>query len=244
VPALDAALDGAATRVLTDAGVTVLTEAAVEAVEGERARVRHREGAATVPAAVIVAADPRRPFLAALGLETAGVRAAEAVVVDRGCRTSAPHIFAAGDVTGGAMLTGAALHMGEVAGRNATGSEAVTRLGRLPHVLHTTPEIGWIGLTEERARAAGRAVRMGTFDLSHSARAVALGAREGIVKVVCEAELGEILGVHVVGPGAAEIIAAAATAIQAEIPVQDLAACVPWHPSMTEALIAAARRAL
>lgn len=243
IPALDADLAEVAAAALTDVGVTVLYEAAVVEGEGEQVRVRHRDGVAAVPAEVIVTADPRRPFTEGLGLAAAGVRADGAgVPVDRACRTNVPHIFAAGDVTGGAMLTNAALHMGEVAGRNAVGGEAVTRLSRLPHLLHTVPEIGWIGLSEERARAARYQVRTGVCDLGFTARAVALGARRGLVKVVTEAELGEVLGVHVVGPGAAEILAAAATAMQAELPVQELAATVHWHPSMAEALAEAARR--
>jgi dihydrolipoamide dehydrogenase len=243
IPALDADLAEVAAATLTDVGVAMLYEAAVVAGEGEQVRVRHRDGAITVPAEVVVAADPRRPTTEGLGLAAAGVRTGGAgVPVDRACRTNVPHIYAAGDVTGGAMLTAAALHMGEVAGRNAVGGEAVTRLSRLPHLFHTVPEIGWIGLSEERARAAGYQVRTGVCDLGFTARAVALGARRGLVKVVAEAELGEVLGVHVVGPGAAEILAAAATAMQAELPVQELAATVHWHPSMAEALAEAARR--
>ncbi len=250
LPALDAALAEVAAATLTDVGVTVLYEAAVIEGEGPQVRVRHRqpgtsgpENVTAVPAEVIVAADPRRPFTEGLGLAAAGVRADGAgVPVDRACRTNVPHIFAAGDVTGGAMLTNAALHMGEVAGRNAVGGEAVTCLSRLPHLLHTVPEIGWIGLSEERARAAGYQVRTGVCDLGFTARAVALGARRGLVKVVAEAELGEVLGVHVVGPGAAEILAVATTAMQAELPVQELAATVHWHPSMAEALAEAAKR--
>lgn len=244
VPALDAALSEVAAAVLADVGVTVLYEATVLTGEGEQVHVRHRDGAAAVLAEVVVAADPRRPFTEGLGLAATGVRAEGAVPVDRACRTNVPHIFAAGDVTGGAMLTNAALHMGEVAGRNAAGGESVTRLSRLPHLLHTVPEIGWIGLSEERARAAGYQVRTGVCDLGFTARAVALGARRGLVKVVTEAELGEVLGVHVVGPGAAEVLAAAATAMQAELPVQELAATVHWHPSMAEALAEAARRSI
>lgn len=243
IPALDADLSEVAAAALTDVGVTVRYEAAVVAGEGPQVRLRHRDGVATVPAEVLVAVDPRRPATEGLGLAAAGVRTGGAgVPVDRACRTNVPHIYAAGDVTGGAMLTNAALHMGEVAGRNAVGGEAVTRLSRLPHLLHTVPEIGWIGLSEERARAAGYQVRTGVCDLGFTARAVALGARRGLVKVVAEAELGEVLGVHVVGPGAAEILAAAATAMQAELPVQELAATVHWHPSMAEALAEAARR--
>lgn len=243
VPALDGALAELATAVLADAGVTVLTEATVTGAEGERVSIRHAGGVAEVPAEVVIAADPRRPFFETLDLPTAGVRADGRIPVDAGCRTNVASIFAAGDVTGGAMLTAAALHMGEVAGENAAGGEAVARLVRLPHLLHTVPEIGWIGLTEEAARAQGYDVRTGVSDLAYNARAITLGARQGLVKVVADRELGEILGVHAIGPAVSEILAAAAVAMQAEVTLDDLASTVHWHPSVAESLSEAARRA-
>src|SRR5581483_6551135 len=118
----------------------------------------------------------------------------------------------------------------------------VSRLSNLPHLLHTTPEAGWIGRTEAQARAEGHDVRAATVDLAFTARAVTLGARTGLLKLVVDRELGEILGVHIVGPGAGEIIAIAAAAMQAEQPVDALAATTHWHPSMAEALTEAARR--
>lgn len=243
LPALDAALADAATAALTDAGIAVLTQAEVVGGEAATVRVRHAGGTDDVVAEVVVAADPRRPLLEPLRLMAAGVGADEFIAVDRGCRTNVVTIFAAGDITGGAMLTNAALHMGEVAGTNATGGEAVTRLRRLPHLLHTQPQIGWIGLSEEQARAEGHEVRVGLADLGFNARAVTLGARQGAVKLIAERELGEILGVHVVGPGAEEVLAAAAVAMQAECPVDELAATAYWHPSLAESLAEAARRA-
>jgi dihydrolipoamide dehydrogenase len=198
----------------------------------------------TVPAEVLIAVDIRQPFFKGLNLAAAGIAATDCVPVDRGCRTNVPFVFAAGDVTGGPMLSSAATHMGEVAAVNATGGEAVARLSRIPHLLHGVTEIGWIGLTEEAAKAQGYDVATGVFDLSFNARAIALGARTGIVKVVAERELGEILGIHVVGPEASEIVAVAAALMQAETTIHDLAATVPWHPSAAEGLVAAARRAL
>jgi dihydrolipoamide dehydrogenase len=244
LPALDASLADVAAAVLTDAGIAVLTRAEAAGGSAGSVRVRHAGGEEDVPAEVVIAADPRRPLLEPLNLAAAGVRADGFIGVDRACRTNFPTIFAAGDVTGGAMLTNAALHMGEVAGTNATGGEAVTRLRQLPQLLHTEPQIGWIGLSEQQARDEGYDVRVGLADLGFNARAVTLGARQGAVKLVAERELGEILGVHIVGPGAAEILAAAAVAMQAECPLDELATTVFWHPSLAEALVEAARRAL
>ncbi|HEX6030335.1 MAG TPA: FAD-dependent oxidoreductase [Tepidiformaceae bacterium] len=244
LPGLDAALADVARATLTDLGVNVLEGATILGGEGDSMRVRNGGEDAIVPAEIIVAADPRKPFFEPLQLEAADVFADGCIPVDRSCRTNVPHIFAAGDVTGGVMLTNAAMHMGEVAGANAAGGEAVTRLSRVPHLLHTFPELAWIGLTEEQATAEGYDVSTGVFDLSYNARAVALGARTGMVKVVADRELGEVLGVHLAGPAASEMLAVATAVMQAEIPLADLAAIVFWHPSVSEGLVEAAKRAL
>jgi dihydrolipoamide dehydrogenase len=244
LPGLDRDLAAVAKGVLTGLGVRVFESATVSGEGPAGARITWPGGQESVPAEVVVAADPRQPFVSGLGLERAGVDAEGRIPVDRSCRTNVPHIFAAGDVTGGAMLTNAASHMGEVAGLNAAGGSAVTRLGRLPHLLHTLPELGWIGLTEDAARAAGYAVATGLADLAFNARAITLGAREGVVKVVADRALGEVLGVHVAGPDAAEMLAVATTVMQAEIPLADVAALVPWHPGMAEGLVEAAKAAL
>jgi dihydrolipoamide dehydrogenase len=243
-PALDETVAQVLATALTEQGITLLFDAAVEGGDGETAVVRHRGGVATVPAEVVVAADPRRVTAAGLALSAVGLTENGPIRVDDGCRAGPEWLFAAGDITGGAMLSNVAAHMGEVAGVNATGGEARVRSRAVPHLLHTLPSVGWIGMTEEEARRQGYDVRAGISDLSTNARAVALGAREGLVKVIAEAELGEILGVHVIGPAAEELLAAAATAMQAEVTVHDLAAIVHWHPSIAEGLSAAARRAL
>ncbi len=244
LPALDATLAGAARMAMTDLGVKVVE--GVTDIRGDGAEVvlQHGGEETRAPAEIVVAADVRRPYFETLNLQAAGVRADGKIPVDRGCRTNVSHIFAAGDVTAGLMLSSAASHMGEVAGTNATGGGAATRLSAVPRLLHGIPEIAWVGKSEEAARADGHDVVAGVFDLSFNARAIALGARSGIVKVIAERELGEILGVHVVGPGAGEMIAAASGLMQAEATLHDLAAMVAWHPSMTEGLIEAARRAL
>ena len=101
-----------------------------------------------------------------------------------------------------------------------------------------------VGLTEEAARARGFDVATGMADLSFNARAIVVGARQGLIKVVADREIGQVLGVHAAGPGSSEVITVASTIMQAEIPLADLAALVTWHPGVTEGLVEAARRAL
>ncbi|MCC6959629.1 MAG: NAD(P)/FAD-dependent oxidoreductase [Dehalococcoidia bacterium] len=243
IAALDHTLDEVALAAMADLGIQVLFDAAVEGSQGEDAIVRHRGGRDSVGAEVVVAADTRRPYFETLGLAAAGVATDGRIIVDGECRTNASHIFAAGDVTGGVMLSAAASHMGEVAAINATGGDARTRLTGIPRVVHGPTEIAWVGISEDAARGAGYDVTSGIYDLAYNARAVVLGARTGLVKVVAERELGEVLGVHAVGPGASDIAGLAAALMQAEVTVEDMAASVAWHPSTGEALAEAARRA-
>lgn len=243
LPALDVDVAQIALNMLSAAGIRLFDGASVRG-NGDRCVISHSRGEDAVPAEIVVAADARRPFFEALDLAAAGVEATpDGILVDGRCMTANPAVFAAGDVTGQVMLSSSAAHMGEVAGINASGGNARTRLSRVPHMVHTVPEIGWIGLTEAAAKAHGYDVIQGVFDLSYNARAVSLGAREGVVKVVAERELGEVLGVHVVGPGVSEIINIAATVMGAEATIHDLAAMTYWHPSLAEGLVEAARRA-
>ncbi|MBI5288661.1 MAG: NAD(P)/FAD-dependent oxidoreductase [Chloroflexi bacterium] len=242
LPGLDATVVSAVRAGLEDIGVAVFEDARVTGAGGDEVSVTHAGSTATVDARLVVAAGVRRPFFETLGLESLGLATDGRIVVGRTCETNVPGIFAAGDVTGGLMLSSAASHMGEVAAINAAGGTAVTRLGTLPRLLHTIPAVAWVGITEEAARAAGHDVATGVFDLSYNARAITLGARTGVVKVIADRGLGEILGVHAVAPDAAEIVAVAASLMQAEVTVHDLAATVAWHPSITEGLVEAARR--
>lgn len=243
LPALDADVAAIVRQFVQDLGISTHERATVAAGDGTSVQLRSPAGEVRVPAEVVVAADPRVPFLTGLALENAGLADGQAIAVDRRCRTSVAGVFAAGDVTGGPMLSSAAMHMGDVAGRNAAGGDAVTRLTALPHVLHTIPETAWVGLTEEEARAAGHDVVIGAADLTSNAFAVTRGFRAGGVKLIGERRLGEVLGVHAAGPGAAEVVAVAAAIMQAEVPLDDVAAMVQWHPGGAEALVEAARRA-
>jgi dihydrolipoamide dehydrogenase len=197
----------------------------------------------------VVAPDCRVPYLEGLGLETLDVRFSEngALAVDGGGATSVPGLYGAGDATGGIMLSHAAIHEGRVAAENALGQKSRLDLRAVPRCIHTHPEYAAVGISDESARggrAAGREVRVGMADLSANARAAALGQQEGVVKLVADARTGEILGVHILGPQASELIGQAVLAMRLEATVYDLAATVHWHPSLSEALTEAARRAL
>ena len=243
IPALDAELDEAVAAMLATFGIELLRGAEVLGGQGAKATVSHASGEAVVAADVVVVADRRVPSVDGIGLAAAGVEVAGgAIAVDSSCRTSSPGVFVAGDVAGGAMLTAAALHAGDVAGTVAAGGSA--RRGWRRCRTSCTRCRSSAGSAKGRMPLAGRPPMWPSPSSTSltNARAVAAGGRDGYLKVVADAATGEILGVHVVGPAADEILAVAGTAMQAELTVADVAATVPWHPSLTESLVQAARQ--
>lgn len=250
LPGEDADLAGYLAQSLETAGLRVLTGAQVKGFDEEggerRALLSTSAGDAAVPAATVVAPDCRVPYVEGLGLEALGARVDEggALAVDDACATNVPSLYAAGDATGGVMLSHAAIGGGRVAAENALGQGSRLDLRALPRCVHTHPEYAAVGVSDQEAQAAGRDVRVGLADLSANARAAALGQQEGVVKLVSDAATGEILGVHILGPQASELIGQAVLAMRLEATVYDLAATVHWHPSLSEALSEAARRAL
>jgi dihydrolipoamide dehydrogenase len=182
----------------------------------------------------VLFADSRRPNLD--GLEAAGLETGPegGLVVDDGGRTSAPAVFAAGDVTGPPWLSNRARAQGMAAATNALGGSARVRPERLPRSVNTHPELAGVGLTEEQARARGIEPAVGFGELATSLRAVTLGEDKGALKLVVDPEFGEILGAHMVGVGATEVIAQVAAAIELEADYRDLAKVHNLHPSLAE----------
>jgi pyruvate/2-oxoglutarate dehydrogenase complex dihydrolipoamide dehydrogenase (E3) component len=237
LPGLDSDLGPMLLDGLTTLGVTVYMQAASY---GAALDLDPAVGAAA--AEVVVVADPRRPSAASLGLPAAGLPDTTPVEMDRYCRTAVPHIFAAGDLVGGACLTGAAEHTGAVAGANAAGDDLVARAEATPVVLNMLPGVGYVGATEAQARAQHREVQVGFSDLQYAPYNLTRGGEAGAVKVIA-GDLGEIVGVHAAGAGCGEIITAAAALIQCEALVTDVAVVRGWHPSALESLAEAARAA-
>ena len=185
----------------------------------------------------VLFADTRAPNTTGLGLEVAGVEVEAGgggVIVDAECRTTATGVFAAGDVTGPPWLSNRARAMGAAAAGCALGKTVRLRPERLPRSVNTHPELAAVGMTEEEAAARGIDAAVGFGELSTSLRGITLGADEGALKLVVDTEFGEILGAHMVGVGATEVIAQVATAMELEADYRDLARVHHLHPSLAE----------
>ncbi|MBN2099423.1 MAG: dihydrolipoyl dehydrogenase [Dehalococcoidia bacterium] len=226
--------------------VRVHTEADVRAVEegdgGEPKIVLTIKGKdTTLSAQYVLAADERQSNVENLGLDRVGVAVTgEAIGVNRMMETNVSGLFAAGDVVGGHMLAHVALAEGRIAAVNAMGKKSEIDYTAVPRCVHTTPEVASVGLTEDEALAQGYEVRTGRFPFAANATATILGERTGFIKVVSEMKYGQMLGVHIIGPHAADLIQEATLAMRLEVTPQDVASTIHAHPTLSEAMMEAA----
>jgi dihydrolipoamide dehydrogenase len=182
----------------------------------------------------VLFADSRRPNLAGLEAAALEIGPAGGLAVDEGGRTSVAGVFGAGDVTGPPWLSNRARAQGVAAATNGLGGSARVRPERLPRSVNTHPELAAVGLSEEQARARGIEPAVGFGELATSLRAITLGEDRGALKLVVDPEFGEILGAHMVGVGATEVIAQVAAAIELEADYRDLSRVQHLHPSLAE----------
>jgi dihydrolipoamide dehydrogenase len=158
------------------------------------------------------------------------------VAVDEDCRTNLPNVWAIGDVVRGPMLAHKAEEEGVVVAERIAGQKPHLDFNTIPSVIYTSPEIAWVGRTEQQLKAEGVEYRAGVFPFSANARARALGDTSGMVKFLADAKTDEILGVHIMGPMAGELIAEAVVAMEFRGSAEDIGMITHAHPSLSEAL--------
>ena len=180
-----------------------------------------------------------------IAAEKAGVEVNERglIQVDKQQRTNVPHIFAIGDIVGQPMLAHKASHEGKVAAEVAAGLKSFFDARVVPAVAYTDPEVAWVGLTEDEAKARGIAYEKGTFPWAASARSLTLGRGEGLTKLLFDAGTHRLLGAGIVGVNAGDLIAEAALAIEMGTDAADIGLTVHPHPTLSETIAFAAEAA-
>jgi len=203
---------------------------------GVRVSFEGPDGASTKEFSRVLVAVGRRPNSDGLGLENTQVvvNAKGFVEVDDRQRTADPHVLAIGDVCGEPMLAHRASHQGKVAVEALHGEPALFAPRAIPAVVFTDPEIAWAGLTESEATATGRVVEISRYPWAASGRAHALGRTDGMTKMLVDPETDAVLGVGIVGPGAGELIAEGALAIEMGCSARDLMETIHAHPTLGE----------
>ncbi|WP_300653130.1 dihydrolipoyl dehydrogenase [Hydrogenophaga sp.] len=179
----------------------------------------------------------RVPNTIGLNAEAVGLQLDErgAIVVDAECRTNLKGVWAVGDVVRGPMLAHKAEEEGVAVAERIAGQHGHVNFNTIPWVIYTSPEIAWVGETEQQLKARGAAYKAGTFPFLANGRARALGDTTGMVKFLADAVSDEILGVHIVGPQASELIAEAVVAMEFKASAEDIARICHAHPSLSEA---------
>jgi dihydrolipoamide dehydrogenase len=251
LPGIERDLVQVVQRALQQHQVEIHLRARVTALQQEGGRVRvsvarERAEELTLEAERVLVAVGRRPNTDALGLEQTRVTrdARGFIQVDPQRRTADPRIYAVGDVTGEPMLAHKAAREGKVAAEAIAGQPAAFDNVTVPAVVFTDPEIAWCGLSEEQAKAAGYAIKVGRFPFRALSRALTLNRTEGFVKVIADAAREIVLGVRMVGPGVSDLISEAVLAIEMGAQLEDLAASIHPHPTLSEGLAEAAEAAL
>jgi dihydrolipoamide dehydrogenase len=176
-----------------------------------------------------------------LNTEGAGLKLERGfIAVDDNCRTSAPNVWAIGDVVRGPMLAHKAEEEGVAVAERIAGQKPHVNFNTIPWVIYTSPEIAWVGQTEQQLKAAGVEYQTGSFPFSANARARALGDTNGLVKFIARKNTDEILGVHIIGPMASELISEAVVAMEFRGSAEDIGMISHAHPSLSEAMKEAA----
>ncbi len=190
----------------------------------------------------LIVAVGRRPNTENLLAPDSGVNLDERgfIYVDDRCRTEVPGVYAIGDVVRGPMLAHKASEEGIMVAERIAGHKAQVNYDCIPGVIYTAPEIAWVGKTEETLKAEGEAYKVGTFPFAASGRAMAANSTAGLVKIIASEKTDRILGVHIIGPQASEMIAQAVIAMEFASSAEDLAMTVFAHPTLSEAVHEAA----
>ncbi|MHB9134628.1 MAG: dihydrolipoyl dehydrogenase [Armatimonadota bacterium] len=253
LPLEDGQIAGELHNSLKRQGITLAVEAMVKEIgeqEGKRTvsyqlRGKEDQGVQTVSADVVLVATGRWPFTEGCGYEAQGIQIERrAVKVDEYLHTGVANIYAIGDLIGGALLAHKASTEGGVAVDNITGHRRAMDYRAIPTAVYTNPGVAGVGMNEAAAQAAGIGVSIGTFPFRIIGKAIAMGEREGMVKVLVNKETGVVIGVQAIGPEVTDMIAEATMAVQHQLTAEQFAHTIHPHPTLSEAFHEAIEDAL
>lgn len=244
LPLLDSELGAEVEKSLRKMRVRVHTNSRVTGVERQEDGLHvaiHSAEDTTVVAQKVLVAVGRRPNIEDMGLDVAGVYTErQGIVVDEYMRTNVPHIYAIGDVTGGTLLAHVAAHGGVIAAENALGGKRAIHYNAVPSCVFGQPEVATVGVSEDQAREQGVDIRVGKFPFHPNGKAATLGESDGFAKVILAADTGRILGLHIVGPHASDLIQEGTVAMHFGGTASDIGGIIHPHPTLTEAIEEAA----
>jgi dihydrolipoamide dehydrogenase len=228
-------------QLLPRQGIRVITGAAVRAIRQDKSMLRvvwdSQEGEQGVSGQMVLMATGRRPYSEGLGWSELGLKMeGGAISVNEYLETNVEGVYAIGDVLGKHMLAHVASYEGEIAAENALGRKRRADYRAVPTCVFTYPEIAGVGITEQDAKDSNTPHKVSKFPFTACGRAVAMGETAGMVKMICHAGDGRVLGVHIMGPHAGDLIAEGTLAVQLGATAKDLAHTIHAHPTLPEAV--------
>ncbi|WP_299648727.1 dihydrolipoyl dehydrogenase [uncultured Tateyamaria sp.] len=247
-PGMDAEVQRQFQKIMTKQGLSFTMGAAVQSVETSKTKakvhykLRKDDSAHEVDADVVLVATGRKPYTDGLGLDALGVKMTDRgqIAVDAHWQTNVPGIYAIGDVIEGPMLAHKAEDEGMAAADQIAGKHGNVNYGVIPGVIYTHPEVANVGKTEEQLKDEGRKYKAGKFSFMGNGRAKANFAADGFVKILADAETDRILGAHIIGPSAGDLIHEVCVAMEFGASAEDLALTCHAHPTYSEAVREAA----
>lgn len=246
LPGEDAEICDKLQEIMEKSGIEIFTNSTLTSAQKEgqsyRASIKTAAGEKLIPFEKILVSIGRKPNSNDLGLEKAGVETDKQgwIKVNANMQTTVPNIYAAGDIVGGYLLAHVAYMEAEAAAENVMGKNSKMNYKLIPRFVCSMPEIAAVGLTEEKAKENGYQVEVGIFPFTGNGKAMIHGEREGMVKIVTDAGTEEILGVHILGPQASELILEPTLAISLESTTQEIIDTIHPHPAFGEAIREAA----
>ena len=222
-------------------GIKVKIGAAVKAIKREGAVLKvvwdTPEGEQGVEGQMVLMATGRQPYTEELGLSELGIKMdGRAIVVNERLETNIDDIYAIGDALGKSMLAHVASYEGEVAAENALGHSRQADYKTVPSCIFTQPEIAGVGITEKEAKDSNIPYKVSKFPFTACGRAITMDETMGMVKMICNADNGMVLGMHIMGPHASDLIAEGALAVQLGVTAKDIAHTLHAHPTLSEAV--------
>ena len=247
-PGMDAEVAKSFQRILSKQGLKFVMGAAVQSVtKGKKGatvtyKLKKNDSEASIEADIVLVATGRKPYTAGLGLEALGVEMGPrgTIKTDDHFQTNIPGLYAIGDAVAGPMLAHKAEDEGMAVAEILSGKHGHVNYNVIPGVIYTTPEVASVGQTEEQLKAEGRAYKVGKFPFMGNARAKAVFQAEGFVKLLADAATDRILGCHIIGPAAGDLIHEVCVAMEFGASAQDLALTCHAHPTYSEAVREAA----
>lgn len=240
LPIADQRISRDALKILQGQGLDIKLGALVTEAKAQKSGVKvtykDPEGEHNLKVDKLIVAVGRRPYTEGLLAPDSGVNLDERgfLYVNDLCSTDAPDVYAVGDVVRGPMLAHKGMEEGVMVAERIAGKKPLVNYETVPSVVYTHPEIAWVGKTEQELKAAGEEVEVGVFPFAASGRAMAAGDAQGMVKIIAEKSTDRILGVHILGPQASEMIAQAVISMEFSASAEDLGLTMFAHPSLSE----------